>query len=118
MIVKIDALLRKRGLWFPFCPETRTAPLLLAEEGGMKLASALGKERDKHRLARENTPNGTSTSPVRGVPGKNIFQNFAGIKKKCIFAAESEIISGCRFCGFDDSGGRANALLFCFKKQS
>ena len=33
------------------------------------------------------------------------------------FCSEVGSDSDCRFCGFDDSGGRAQALLFCFIYQ-
>lgn len=43
---------------------------------------------------------------IQNIPRKIFFQKFCGNKKKCIFAAESEIVFGCRFCGFDEGVGR------------
>ena len=43
---------------------------------------------------------------IYGLQFEKNFSKTCWNKKKCIFAAESEIISGCRFYGFDEGVGR------------
>ena len=50
---------------YPLHPALASPRFRLAEKGNPKPARALGKERSRHCLARENTPNGTSNKPLR-----------------------------------------------------